>query len=359
VLHVITTISRGGAENQLLILAGAQIRSGRSVSVVFLKGTPDLKQRFESLGVKVHSELAGKNPFFQIHLLRRLIHPQDLIIHAHLPRAELVAAMANRGNNFFVSRHNTEPFFPGAPKILSNMLSKYVTQESSATIAISQAVKDYCSNRGEIAKGTTVIVNHYGINPIKSFIPVSAGISRLELSIASSDIVYGFVGRLVPQKDIPTLLHSFQVVANSIKNSKLLIIGDGYLKSSMQRLASSLEIDQRIIWVGKTDDVFAFMKLMDIFILTSKYEGFGLVLLEAMMNDLPIIASNNSAIPEVLGTDYQYLCETGNAQDFARSMINLTSSSASVSARKQLKNRIVHFSPSRMSSRMDAIYIDC
>jgi glycosyltransferase involved in cell wall biosynthesis len=59
---------------------------------------------------------------------------------------------------------------------------------------------------------------------------------------------------------------------------------------------------------------------MDVFVLSSLYEGFGLVLLEAMDAGVPVIASNNSAIPEVLGNDFPGLARTGDVQDFLEKM---------------------------------------
>ena len=96
----------------------------------------------------------------------------------------------------------------------------------------------------------------------------------------------------------------------------------------MQDLATKLKVSSNIVWLGRTDRINDILKMMDCFILASSYEGFGLVLLEAMIAEVPIIAARNSAIPEVLGANYPFLSETGDAIDLARNMsrvVNLNS----------------------------------
>jgi hypothetical protein len=136
VFHLITTIERGGAENQLLILAREQVTNGLNVHIVFLKGDPELKSEFLSIGAKVHSDLVGLSPFIQPFVFGKLLRGQDVIVHSHLPRAELVAAFAPARFKFFTSRHNSEPFFPGAPRFISNALARLIEVRANKIIAI-------------------------------------------------------------------------------------------------------------------------------------------------------------------------------------------------------------------------------
>lgn len=73
-----------------------------------------------------------------------------------------------------------------------------------------------------------------------------------------------------------------------------------------------------MVWLGRTDRIIESLKLMDCFVLASQYEGFGLVLLEAMSANIPIVASNVSAIPEVLGIEHPLLSTPGDPNDFAK-----------------------------------------
>jgi glycosyltransferase involved in cell wall biosynthesis len=98
---------------------------------------------------------------------------------------------------------------------------------------------------------------------------------------------------------------------------------------------------------------------MDVFCLTSKYEGFGLVLLEAMQSELPIIAANNSAISEVLGHGYPYLFTTSDTADLLEKMELLTSERHRKDAIAYLQERLKKFSPFVMATKIDSIYMEC
>jgi glycosyltransferase involved in cell wall biosynthesis len=85
-------------------------------------------------------------------------------------------------------------------------------------------------------------------------------------------------------------------------------------------LALDLNISENINWNGKVTNVNDVLKNINVFVLTSKYEGFGLVLLEAMKAKIPILASNTSAIPEVLGVNYPGLFNVGGVEDLVSKM---------------------------------------
>ena len=81
-------------------------------------------------------------------------------------------------------------------------------------------------------------------------------------------------------------------------------VGDGPLERKLKLLSRDLNLLDNVHFLGRKEDVASFLSSLDLFILTSRYEGFGLVLLEAMDFKIPIVASNISAIPEVLGVSH-------------------------------------------------------
>ena len=315
VFHLITTINRGGAENQLLILVKEQIRQGFEVHVVYLKGEPELRADFVASGALVHSELASLSPLVQPFKFGKLIREKNAIVHAHLPRAELVALLTLKKFQLFTSRHNAEPFFPGAPRVVSNLLSHLVEIRSIKIIAISNAVKNFLVLRGEITHSENIEVVHYGYR-------MRNGGNAARESETGQIFRLGTISRLTDQKDIPTLLSAFLEYRAGSPASALSILGAGPLESELKNLAKSLGISESVDFLGRSSQIYDFLSGLDAFILTSKYEGFGMVLLEAMDAGIPVIASNNSAIPEVLGNDFPGLCTTGESKEFCQK-INL------------------------------------
>ncbi len=355
VFHVITTICRGGAENQLLTLIREQINIGRKVSLIFLKDKPELLQTLNRMGVEVHSEFAGLSPFAQVLRIRKFLRGKGVLIHGHLPRAELIAALAKGDNSLVVTRHNAEKFFPLAPSFLSSALSRYVIRKSKAVIAISESVSKFLDEQGELPNSVSPEVIYYGYTSNSQAVSVEKLRESLRIPLGAK--VVGTVARLTPQKDIPTLLLAFSKL-ESDANLMLLIVGDGPLRDELQQMADRLEIQEQVIWAGRTDKVYDHLCLMDVFVLTSTYEGFGLVLLEALEARLPVIASNVSAIPEVLGQNYPGLVTPGSYPAFASKILDFLAldNETMTELEKIGRDRLAYFSALKMRQKVDEVY---
>jgi glycosyltransferase involved in cell wall biosynthesis len=126
----------------------------------------------------------------------------------------------------------------------------------------------------------------------------------------------------------------------------------------LKNLAEVLDISEKVNWVDRTSNVYDVMSTLDIFCLTSKYEGFGLVLLEAMQAEIPIVAANNSAIVEVLGEEYPYLFRTSDKLDLVEKLEQLSNPQHRDEAIKYLKMRLTLFSPEIMAKKIDVIYVE-
>jgi glycosyltransferase involved in cell wall biosynthesis len=357
VTHLITTIERGGAEKQLLTLTSEQVQSGLKVVVLYLKGKPDLRNEFEESGVEVNDLLVGKSFLKQIFLLSKYLRKNPSPVHAHLPKSELLAAVVIEKKYFVFSRHNAEPFWPNGPRIISNLLSEYVCKRASQGIAISNAVKSYLIKRGEIPTGYKIDVVYYGFQKDISTNSVGLNLITNLMNGQSSNYKIGTIGRLVSQKDYPTLFNAFSKVLKSMPNIDLYVVGEGYLQKDLIELSKSLGINGKVHWLGKTEYIKEFLSKIDLFILPSKYEGFGLVLLEAMVAKKPVIAANNSAIPEVLGKTYEGLFSTGDINALAQ-QIKTVISDNSFSERlvQSYSSQLNLFVPSEMNRNIKNIY---
>ena len=314
IIHLITTIERGGAEKQLLTLVREQVNSGLGVEVFYLKGAPELKQEFENCGAAVNQTLLKKNFIRQVFTLRKHLNQDLAPVHAHLPKSELLASLSCSKGMFIFTRHNSEAFWPGAPKILSNVLARFVAKRSILGVCISDAVKDYVIQRGELSKEYDLKTIYYGFEKIEQLDTKALAEITDQLIFKPDVLRVGSIGRLVRQKDYPTLLSAMKQVLDSGIDAELFIVGEGAEKDNFVELTLELGIHERVHWLGRTPFVNEFLSQLDLFVLPSIYEGFGLVLLEAMQANKPILATNNSSIPEVLGKDYAGLFETSNVE---------------------------------------------
>jgi glycosyltransferase involved in cell wall biosynthesis len=348
VFHIITTIEKGGAEKQLLTLAKLQKSLGLDVTIIYLKGKPDLKASFESAGVSVNSNYVNTNILMQILKLRLFLKENKGIVHAHLPRAELVASLVKQSNFLVISKHNAERFFPSAPVIISRFLAKFVFAISDHCICISKSVLGYLNEINEIKVCSKVSVIYYGIDNLDQEIFKVKSSKHVE--------IIGTIGRLVEQKNYPVLLKAFSRLYLRYPGLRLVIIGEGKLKNQLKSFADELGILNAIEWVGKTNFINQELERIDLFVLPSLYEGFGLVLLEAMQCGVPIIASNVSAIPEVLGEQYEGLFQSNNDSDLFRMLTNAMELNFRNLLTKGYSDRLSFFDSKKMVSKIDSIY---
>jgi len=132
------------------------------------------------------------------------------------------------------------------------------------------------------------------------------------------------VGRLVEQKDYPTLIKAIQIVSVRIPNVKLTIVGDGPLRPNIERLIKELHLSKQINIVGWATDTRNYYKKNDIFVLPSKREGLSYALLEAMSYSLPVISSNvNYGPKEIFSGKYGLLFPSGNIRKLAKQILEL------------------------------------
>jgi len=209
---------------------------------------------------------------------------------------------------------------------------------------------------GENPKRGEIEVVHYGYRSAQNKLDSSLFEELSETyDIREEQFVVGCVARLVWQKDHATLLKAFGIYSSKNPKARLILIGDGPLRNQLIELARELGILDSVVFVGKVSNVREHLQLLDVFVLSSITEGFGLVLLEAMEAELPIIASKISAIPEVLG-DSGLLFETGNPRDLARMIelleIRQTRDNYSDMSRKKLKE----YAPEIMFAKIENVY---
>jgi glycosyltransferase involved in cell wall biosynthesis len=356
IIHIITTIERGGAEVQLLTLAQQQVERKIEVEIFYLKGKPELADNFTELGISINSTLANKSIVIQIYRFRRYMHKNNFLVHAHLPQAELVAASACKNKRFVITRHNFESFWPNKPRIISIFLSRYTSNRAASIIAISNAIKEYSLVSKEISEKININVVHYGFANTNSKVTNEAQIVHPELE-DSNKFKIGTIGRLVPGKNYFTMLLSIKLTLEKIPDMKFFIVGTGKSEMELKELCKHMQIDSSVIWLGKTAHIQEFLKKIDLFIFASHGEGFGLALLEAMQANKPILAPNNSAMPEVLGVGYPGLYPTGDHKLLADKILYVNSESRSVDELTSgFKSQLKLFDSGIMADRIIQVY---
>jgi glycosyltransferase involved in cell wall biosynthesis len=304
VLHLITSLERGGAENHLLALLTHADRSAFEFEVAVLRGEGELVDIFRQAAFPVHV-LQARNrldPFALQRLTALLRRGQFDILHSHLFRADIFASLAigrlgERAPLLISTRHNDDRFFLNP---FVGLVHYAVSSRQDLIIAISDHIARFTVSRG-VRDPSRVRRVYHGIEP-----PVTQSLERdgqqirQDLGIASDAFVVGNVGRLAPQKGQRHLVAAMPMLLDRVPNAHAVIAGAGDLEGYLRDLSLDVGAGDRVHVLGARRDVPALMHAMDVFAMPSIWEGFGLVLLEAMAAGRPIVASRVATIPEVV-----------------------------------------------------------
>ena len=142
----------------------------------------------------------------------------------------------------------------------------------------------------------------YGIDlaPYRAVTPAQIAALRVQLGATRETVLVGSVGRLVEQKDYPTQLRAFAIAARIEPRLRMVLAGEGPLRSSIEALAAELGITDRIVLLGHWTRVPALLRALDVFVLASKFEPYGVALLEAKCAGSAIVATAVNEIPKLL-----------------------------------------------------------
>lgn len=307
-----------GMENHLMILLPALRRQGVDVEFILMTWNigPELAARLAELEARgVTVTILPCNPERQwcwlglrrleqaARLRPLLVQRRDRIIHSHLDLGLTgLAVWSARCPRVVMTIHNDDPWMM---QIGWRIYLHWMNRLISHYIAISERVRrHYLAACGAAPEKVSKI--HYGLE-LKPARPSPQAIRQM-YNIPADRFVVGFVGRLTPQKNVPLLIAALK----QLPNVHGIIVGDGELRQELEALVRNKGL-QNVQFLGRQPDATKIMISFDVLCLPSQFEGLGLVLVEAMLQRVPIIGSQAGAIPEILREgQYGLLFESGN-----------------------------------------------
>ena len=141
-----------------------------------------------------------------------------------------------------------------------------------------------------------LVTIHYGLDELPS---AASEVTPEQAGVAPDAALVLAIGRLIEQKDHATLLRAFARVRDHHPHARLAILGWGALEEQTRALVDELGLADDVVLPGRVEPR-AWLERADVFAHTSRWEGFGIVLLEAMLAGLPIVATRVSAVPEIV-----------------------------------------------------------
>jgi len=302
ILLALPALNRGGVESHAKNLARGLSTQGHSVVVMSSggKGVENLKDisgvNHVRLNIKRKSLVSGVPAIYK---MSKFIKKRDIdVVHAH----SRVPAWIG----FAASRITGTPFVTTAHSYYSVHLGSSIMARGKRVIAVSSGIRDYLTSSYSIEKEHVEVI-HPGINISLFADPGEPAPLPAELKNRKKGLILGNVARLTESKGHEYLLRAFAHLKNeisnshsSIANSFLIIVGGGNRIDKLQLLAKDLDIFEDVFFLGYRDDIPALLNLMDVFILSSTSEGFGLAAVEAMAAKKPVLMTRCGGISEMI-----------------------------------------------------------
>ena len=295
-LHKIRGVS--GSERHLLTLLPALRERGVDARVLALdvegSDAPRFYAELDAAGVpyrRVRCTL-DVNPRMAVGAIAAVREERPDLLHTHLVHADVYGAVASTATRvpFVSTRHNDDRYLLGPFRHVDRAFARGARR----LIAISDAVRRFLATAG--LPEEKLVTVRYGLDDLPT--------ARSELTPSAAGIPDGAplavaVGRLIGQKDHATLLRAFGRVRDSLPEAVLAVLGSGPLESETRALARELGLDGAVLLPGRLE-IRDWLERADVFVHTSRWEGFGIVLLEAMLARLPVVATRVSAVPEIV-----------------------------------------------------------
>jgi glycosyltransferase involved in cell wall biosynthesis len=362
VVHLLKATGIAGAETHLLSLLPALRGQGVECGVVLLEDPRreprEFRDRLERSGIPVQRlpirwHIDPGLPARLEQLLRRT--PLD-ILHAHLPHGEVYGEFALRAfpsAQFVVSRHNDDRFRRWLPM---RWVFAASLRRADRIIAISRSVRRFLIEI-EKAPAEKIEVIPYGLDAEAFAREAHPGVFRGEIAAREIPLV-GFIGRMTGQKGVDVLLRAFAQVERRHPAVKLILAGDGPDRPALMRLAKSLGL-QRAMFLGWRTDAANVLADIDLLVVPSRWEGFGLVALEAMAMGKPVAASKVSALPEIVVPEETGLLLTpGSVEELADAMLTILADPKRAARMGRAGKELVlkEFPVERMARRTAEVY---
>lgn len=302
VMQVLHTLEIGGAEKLAYDIA-KNFDQGFTFSFFCLDALGPLAERIKDEGGAVYCY--GRKDGWDFSLIKKyaqlVTDTRVDILHAHQYTPYFYSALASLWSKYkprviFTEHGRHQPDKVRWKRVFFNTLLRPWTHLYTG---VAQFSKDSLVEFEKIpASKIQVIYNGVKLDRFPKLYEKCA--VRKKLKLPQTDKIIGIVARLDPIKDHITLIKAFALLRNDIPNTKLLIIGDGPMRSTLEQFVRECNTTANVEFWGMRDDVPDILMALDVFVLPSIMEATSVTLLEAMSASLPVIASNVGGNKEII-----------------------------------------------------------
>ncbi len=351
ILHIIDSLSIGGAEKLLVDLAARSIASGADVAVAYFTEGP-LRQDLERLGVSPVrlSKHKLRDPRAAWRLWRLIRAFQPMVVHTHLAKSDALGHLVARADRVPVrisTVHNVDQW--RRSPVWSRVM-RAATAGAHRFVAVSKEVERFTRTWGGCDPDRLVTIPN-GID-VNRFGPVEPK------SDSTAPLIVGAVGRLVPEKGHSTLIEAAARMRDTHPHLRVVIYGTGPLEPRLRDEIRERGLSGVVTLAGTTDDMPAAMRGFDVLAFPSEWEGLPVALLEGMASGLAVVATPVGGIPDVIDHQVDGLLAEGDVASFVKALERLADDQAlrdelGRAARKKVEQ---DYTLATNAARLDRLY---
>ncbi len=298
ILYVITGLGIGGAERQLVNLSD-ELSYNNEIMIISLTNNHKLLPTNKNI---IISEINTNKTIYGfiksiLYIKKTIIDFNPDIVHAHMFHAIIITRIVRvftKINKLISTSHCINEM-----RRFSMLIYRLTDHLTDLSTNVSKMANEEYINKSAWPMSKSIVVEN-GIDTDYFTFTVKGRMKiRSILNINNNTKIILAIGRLVEEKNYTLLIKSFAQVYKHNANIKLLIIGSGPQKDYLLNLSHKLQIYNNLIFLGEQQNVVDWISACDIFILTSKFEGFGLVVAEAMACERVVVATNCGSIKNI------------------------------------------------------------
>ena len=299
IAHISTQYSWRGGEQQIYYLH-EELSDKNIDSIVLAKKNSEITSRIKSRGLSLE-EFSFRSAYDLSTAWRIKSYANDQkvdLVHTHTAKAHtlaIFAALFGMKAKIIVSRRVDVP-------VKNNWFSRYKYNHSgvSSIICVSEKIKEIT---GERIKDSDKLYTVYSGVDLKKFQNIERGRLRSQFAIKENYKIVGNISALAEHKDLPTFLRTAKRLLAEKTNLKFVIVGEGKERAAIEKMIVELDLKGKVILTGFRKDIPEILADIDVFLFTSKTEGLGTTILDALASGTPVVATRAGGVPEIIEKD--------------------------------------------------------
>ena len=324
ITEIIPSLEVGGAERIVALCAMGLATLGHSLQVISLGASSGSWIEAELARAGIELRFLDKRPGLDLQILSplrqalRASRPEIVHTHLHVLKYVLPALVPRRGTRVVHTLHNlAQREASGSDRRVQALAFRWGVVPVAIGVAVAESIREVYG-----IADATIVANGIDLAPCRPA-PGDRASARAELGLAESTPTFLTAGRLGPQKDHRTLLAALADPRLAAHDVHLLIAGGGELQAELEGLARALRVDGRVRFLGIRSDVPRLMAAADAFVLSSRWEGNPLVVMEAMAAGRPVLATRVGCVPELVDEGAGLLVAAGDPPALAEGLVRL------------------------------------